>query len=86
VAKARSDYSAIYVRRQRRKKDLSLAKGVQPLVPTNEVKPPERVKFDSGKTMPKWYADCWSLPKEERAGLRSKTFPGFAQAMAEQWG
>ena len=61
-------------------------KGVQPLEPTNVVKPPERVKFVSGKTMPKWYSDCWSRPKEERARIRSKTFPGLAQAMAEQWG
>lgn len=27
-----------------------------------------------------------SMPKEERAKLRSKTFPGIAKAMAEQWG
>lgn len=26
------------------------------------------------------------LPKEERARERSKTFPGIARAMAEQWG
>jgi hypothetical protein len=25
------------------------------------------------------------LPKEERAKIRSKTFPGVAAAMAEQW-
>lgn len=68
------------------KKTCLWLKGVQPLKPTNEVEPPERVKFDSGKTMPKWYADLWNLPKEERARLRSKTFPGIAQAMAEQWG
>ena len=53
---------------------------------TNRVEPPPRVKFDSGKSMPKWYADAFRLPKEERARLRSKTFPGIAQAMAEQWG
>lgn len=35
--------------------------------------------------MPKWYADAWKLPKEERSKLRSKTFPGIAQAMADQW-
>lgn len=61
-------------------------KGVDPLISTNKVEPPERVKFDSGKTMPKWYADLWHLPREERSRLRSKTFPGFAKAMAEQWG
>lgn len=61
-------------------------KGVDPLISTNKVKPPERVQFDSGKTMPKWYADLWHLPREERSRLRSQTFPGIAKAMAEQWG
>ena len=68
------------------KKTCLWLKGVEPLQPTNEVEPPERVKFESGKTMPKWYADAWHLPKEERSRLRSQTFPGFANAMAEQWG
>lgn len=68
------------------KKTCLWLKGVEPLNATNEVKPPERVKFDSGKTMPKWYADLWYLPREERSRLRSQTFPGFAKAMAEQWG
>ena len=68
------------------KKTCLWLKGVEPLKATNEVKPPERVKFDSGKTMPKWYADLWHLPREERSRLRSQTFPGFAKAMAEQWG
>nr|DAU72934.1 MAG TPA: UL92 family protein [Caudoviricetes sp.] len=27
-----------------------------------------------------------NLPAEERARARSKTFPGIAKAMAEQWG
>lgn len=68
------------------KKTCLWLKGVEPLKATNEIKPPERVKFDSGKTMPKWYADLWHLPREERSRLRSQTFPGFAKAMAEQWG
>lgn len=36
--------------------------------------------------MAKWYSDAWSLPKEEREKLRSRTFEGIANAMAEQWG
>ena len=68
------------------KKTCLWLKGLHPLVPTNEVTPPERVKFDSGKSMPKWYAELWHLPKEERSRLRSQTFPGIAVAMAEQWG
>lgn len=57
-----------------------------PLKATNIVEPPERVKYASGKTMPKWYADLWHLSPAERAKERSKTFWGIARAMAEQWG
>lgn len=38
------------------------------------------------KRQPKWFADAWNLPADERAKVRSKTFPGIARAMAEQWG
>jgi hypothetical protein len=34
----------------------------------------------------KWYYEAISLPKEERARVRSKTFEGIAKAMASQWG
>ncbi|MEE1357655.1 MAG: hypothetical protein UHG68_08860 [Clostridia bacterium] len=68
------------------KKTCLWLKGLPQLTPTNIVEPPPRKQFDSGKTMPAWYADVWHLPKEERAKLRSKTFPGVAKAMAEQWG
>lgn len=46
----------------------------------------EMVEFKSGNIMPKWYADAWKLPEYERKELRSKTFPGIANAMASQWG
>lgn len=59
---------------------------LDPLIPTNIVSPPERVVFSSGKSMPVWYAELWSLPKDERSRLRSVTFPGIADAMASQWG
>ena len=68
------------------KKTALWLKGLPLLNPVNEVKPPERVYFESGKSMPKWYADAWHLTKDERARERSKTFPGIAKAMAEQWG
>lgn len=68
------------------KKTCLWLKGLLNLKETNAVEPPERVKFESGKTMPSWYAEAWKLPKDERAKLRSKTFPGIAKAMAEQWG
>ena len=67
------------------KKTCLWIKGLPNLVPTNIVEPPKRTEFASGKSMPTWYADAWKLPKEERAKLRSKTFPGIAEAMAEQW-
>lgn len=45
------------------------------------IKPNGKIQYGS-----KWYHEAFSLPKEERAKLRSKTFPGIAKAMAEQWG
>ena len=68
------------------KKTCLWLKGLNPLTPTNIVDVPERTKFQSGKTMAAWYSDLFKLPKEERAKMRSKTFPGIARAMAEQWG
>lgn len=61
-------------------------KGLPKLEPTNIVGVPSRKKFESGKSMPAWYAELWKLPREERCKLRSKTFQGIALAMAEQWG
>lgn len=68
------------------KKTCLWLKGLPKLTPTNIIEIPPRKKFDSGNSMPSWYAEAWRLPKEERAKLRSKTFPGIARAMAEQWG
>lgn len=47
----------------------------------------EWVVFASGKKQPKWYSDALSKAKstEERRTMRSKTFPGIARAIAEQW-
>jgi len=67
------------------KKTCLWIKGLPNLKPTNLVSPPARKKFESGKSMPEWYAELWHLPKEERSKARSKTFPGIAKAMAEQW-
>ena len=68
------------------KKTCLWLKGLQPLNQMNAVEAPPRKRFESGRTMPAWYADLWHLPQKERAKLRSATFPGFARAMAEQWG
>lgn len=67
-------------------------KGVKPLKPIVEEQPElEWFEFTDRKTgkkkrQPKWYADALRLPAKERARVRSKTFPGIAQAMADQWG
>lgn len=37
------------------------------------------------KRQPKWYADAFKLNPDERSKVRSKTFPGIAEAMAAQW-
>lgn len=61
-------------------------KNLPELVPTNIVDKGEQVVFSSGKRMSKWMSDCFKLSKEERQTMRSKTFQGIADAMAEQWG
>lgn len=43
-------------------------------------------KTNKKKRQPKWYYEALRLPPEERAKVRSKTFKGIAEAMAEQWG
>lgn len=67
------------------KKTCLWLKGLPPLEPTNIVDEGERVTFKSGKSMPKWYSDAFRLHPAERAKVRSKTFPGIAKAMADQW-
>lgn len=64
-------------------------KGLPLLKPTNIVDQGEFIEFISekgvNKKQPKWYADALKLKPSERAKVRSKTFPGIAKAMAEQW-
>lgn len=61
-------------------------KGVPPL--KYEIKyRPRVIKYKNGKgTDSPWHINTMSLPPAERAKARSKTFPGIARAMAEQWG
>lgn len=67
-------------------------KGLNPLIPQVTEQPElEWFEWTDSKTgkkkrQPKWFADAWKLPPKERAMVRSKTFPGIAKAMAEQWG
>ena len=67
------------------KKTCLWLKGLPELTATNIVEPAPRKFFESGKSMPAWYAECWHLPSDERSKMRSKTFLGIAEAMAKQW-
>lgn len=55
------------------------------LTPTDLVDPNITVLGD-GKTYSDWHLKTLRLPKEERSKERSKTYPGIAAAMAQQWG
>lgn len=65
-------------------------KGLPLLVPEITKKPEmEYVEWKDKKTgktkrQAKWYLDA--LSSKDRSKVRSKTFPGIARAMAEQWG
>ena len=58
--------------------------GFPALIPTDIVQP-EIIYHKSGRTDGKLHFETLKLPKEERRKARSKTFPGIAKAMAEQW-
>lgn len=63
-------------------------KNLRPLHPSKETDDRgERIYFGSGKSQPKWYSDGLTKTKnkEERQKWRSKTFPGIARGIAEQW-
>ena len=61
-------------------------KGLPKLTPTNIVEP-EIIHYKNGSgTDNPWHMKTMKLPPKERAMARSKTFPGIAKAMAEQWG
>lgn len=68
------------------KKTCFWLKGFPPLVPTKVVEPEPRHYYKSGKSAAPWYANCVKLSPAERSTARSKTFPGIADAMADQWG
>lgn len=62
-------------------------KNLPKLKPTNMVGKGEFIELSSGKRIAKWYSDALTKAKnaDERRNLRSKTFPGFAKAIAEQY-
>ena len=63
--------------------NLAALKNLPLLIPTKIVGMGEKHTTKSGKVIPQWY----NLPEtKDRWKKRSKTFEGFAQAMADQWG
>ena len=60
--------------------------GLPKLVPTDIVEPEMYIYQKDGRRDSRWHMETLKLPADERARARSKTFPGFAKAMAEQWG
>ena len=58
-------------------------KGLPELTPTNVVGKGARHVTKSGRSLPEWYN---LPPSEDRWKIRSKTFQGIADAMAQQWG
>lgn len=60
-------------------------KNLPELVPTDVVEP-RIITYKNGKgTDSPWHMETMGLPPAERSKMRSKTFPGIAKAMAEQW-
>lgn len=60
-------------------------KGLPKLQETKLVVPAVITYKNGAGTDSRWHMETLGLPKEERAKIRSKTFPGVARAMAEQW-
>lgn len=55
------------------------------LFETAETVVPNFITHSNGKRDPQWHFNSLGLPPKERAKIRSKTYPGIARAMAEQW-
>lgn len=60
-------------------------KNLPPLIPTEIVEPEYIIGKRDGKKYSKIHYMSVGKDPEERSRLRSKTFPGIAKAMAEQW-
>lgn len=69
---------------QESKKTCLWISGLPKLIHT-EIVEPEFVTHKNGKRDPLWHYNSMRLNKEDRAKIRSKTFYGIAQAMANQW-
>ena len=61
-------------------------RGVEPLKYQIKYKPRIIIYQNGNGTDSQWHMETMNLSPIERAKVRSKTFPGIAKAMAEQWG
>jgi hypothetical protein len=61
-------------------------KNLPKLKPTKIVSKGGFVVTKSGKVVSKFHSDTFNLKVSERGKVRSKTFQGIAEAMADQWG
>lgn len=67
------------------KKTALWLRGLPALYPTNRIEPEFIIGKDGSKYSPVHYCSQWKNG-EERWKIRSRTYPGIARAMAEQWG
>jgi len=68
-----------------RKKTCLWLKGLPKLLPT-EIVEPKLITYKDGSTFSADYMKAKRTKPGDSSRLRSKTFPGIAKAMAEQWG
>ncbi len=68
------------------KKTCLWIKGLPLLKATHQGIQPKYTLTKSGKRMATWYYFADNAKGSNRAAVRSKTFQGIAEAMAEQWG
>lgn len=85
VAALHANHRAVLLRRSVAEKDVPLAQKYPPLLPTDVVEPQGLwVGSTSGRRDATVYSR-YSLRSKRSQKERSKTFPGIARAMAEQW-
>jgi len=57
-----------------------------PLLKITKIVKPKFYIYKDGRRDPLWHVESMKLKSHERMKARSKTFQGFANAMASQWG
>lgn len=57
-----------------------------PLLTSTDPVEPEWHYYQDGSRTSKWHYDTSLMPHDQRGHIRSRTFEGMAEAMAQQWG